>query len=145
MLNKTRRKLMQDIRWIQRFQNYKKALKNLKEFLSIEKMSKFEKQGFVKAFECVYELAWKTLQDLMKEKGYEGVVGPKPVISRAFSDGYLKNAESWREVHRARNLAAHLYDESFADSLEAIIKDSFIFLFSELETVLEKEEKNHSD
>jgi len=29
-----------------------------------------EEQGLIKSFEYTYELAWKTLQDLLKEKGY---------------------------------------------------------------------------
>lgn len=53
-----------DIRWIQRFSNYKKALSQLKEavdLLSIRELSRLEKQGLIQAFEYTHELAWKTL------------------------------------------------------------------------------------
>jgi len=48
-----------------------------------------EEQGLIKAFEYTYELAWKTLQDLLNYKGYSNIVGPRPVLEQSFRDGYL--------------------------------------------------------
>lgn len=44
-------------------------------------------QGLIKAFEYTYELSWKTLQDLLRDKGYNNIAGPKPVIMQSFQDG----------------------------------------------------------
>ena len=57
---------MKDIRWIQRFDNYKKAHENLSDAVKLSKqreLSKLEKQGVIQAFEIVYELSWNTIKD----------------------------------------------------------------------------------
>jgi hypothetical protein len=46
-----------DIRWIQRFSNYQKALGQLKKFIDKGELSELEDQGLIKAFEYTYELA----------------------------------------------------------------------------------------
>ncbi|MCK5741779.1 MAG: nucleotidyltransferase substrate binding protein, partial [Chlorobi bacterium] len=57
-----------DIRWIQRFDNYKKAFSNLKNAVDLSQkrdLSDLEKQGLIQSFEFTYELAWKTLKDYL--------------------------------------------------------------------------------
>jgi len=39
-----------------------------------------EVQGLIQAFEYTFELAWKTLQDLLAYKGFQDITGPKPVL-----------------------------------------------------------------
>lgn len=54
-----------DIRWIQRFNNYKKALARLSDAVQLSKersLSDIEKQGLIQSFEFTFDLAWKTLQ-----------------------------------------------------------------------------------
>ena len=51
---------MDDIRWLQCFEHYKKALAELNEGLALldeRELSKLEKQGLIKTFEFTYELA----------------------------------------------------------------------------------------
>jgi hypothetical protein len=50
-----------DIRWIQRFDNYKKALTQLDAAVALSKsrsLSDLEQQGLIKGFEFTFELAW---------------------------------------------------------------------------------------
>jgi len=57
---------MQDIRWIQRFNNYKKALKTLEsdiELFKTRELLDIEKRGVIQAFEYTYELAWNVIKD----------------------------------------------------------------------------------
>lgn len=54
-----------DIRWKQRFENYKKALSMLQQFIDKGELSDLEEQGLIKAFEYTYELAWNTLKDFL--------------------------------------------------------------------------------
>ena len=77
----------EDIRWQQRFSNYKKALAQLERFLEKSELNELEILGIVQAFEYTFELAWKTLQDLLIYKGFSGISGPKPVSQQAFQDG----------------------------------------------------------
>jgi len=54
-----------DIRWEQRFSNYRKALAQLQKFVDKGELSDLEKQGLIKAFEYTFELAWNTLKDFL--------------------------------------------------------------------------------
>ena len=90
----------QDIRWIQRFNNYQKALKRLTAAveIGIYNMSDLEKEGVIQRFEYTYEMAWKTLQDFVIENGYKGERGKqKLIIIHAASIGYI-NEEQWQEM-----------------------------------------------
>lgn len=129
-----------DIRWQQRFSNFKKAYGQLLEFLEIDKLNKFEKQGLIQAFEYNFELAWKTLQDLLKERGYRDVVGPRPVIEQSFQVGYILDGEGWMEMLMSRNEASHTYQEEIADRIASDIREKFAELFSALVKRLEDEE-----
>jgi hypothetical protein len=61
--------LNEDTRWIQRFSNYRKALGQLRKFVSKGELSDLEEQGLIKAFEYTYELAWNTLKDYLEYQG----------------------------------------------------------------------------
>jgi nucleotidyltransferase substrate binding protein (TIGR01987 family) len=129
----------QDIRWQQRFGNFKKAFAQFEKFIAEEDLNELEAQGLIKAFEYTYELSWKTLQDLLKDKGYIDIVGPKPVIEQSFQDGYIRNGEAWMRMHNSRNLTSHTYNQDIADEIVEQIIDEYFDLFKELKETLEEE------
>ncbi|HZL11090.1 MAG TPA: nucleotidyltransferase substrate binding protein [Prolixibacteraceae bacterium] len=129
----------QDIRWLQRFSNYLKALERLDKYCLVEKPNEMEEQGLIKAFEYTYELAWKTLQDLLKEKGFDQVIGPKPVIDQSFQNGYIQDGKAWVRMHKSRNLTSHTYDSLTAEEIAAQIRQEYIFLLNDLKEILQKE------
>ena len=129
----------QDIRWQQRFINFKKTFAQLERFMAEEDLNELEAQGLIKAFEYTYELSWKTLQDLLKDKGYSDIIGPKPVIEQSFQDGYIKNGEAWMRMHNSRNLTSHTYNQDTADEIVEQIIDEYFGLFKELKETLEEE------
>lgn len=130
---------VRDIRWEQRFSNFKKALEQLDRFIQKDNLNELEKQGLIKAFEYSYELSWKTLQDLLKEKGYNNIAGPKPVIEQSFQDGYISDGKGWMRMHKSRNLTSHTYDEDIAKEILEKIKEEYLLLFKNLQARLEKE------
>lgn len=132
----------QDIRWQQRYINFKKAFDQLKRFLNAESLNEMEKQGLIKAFEYTYELAWKTLNDLLKDKGYENVIGPKPTIQQGFQDGYIADGKAWMQMHKSRNLTSHTYDESTAEDIIKNIRQEYFSLFEYLKMHFDKEITN---
>lgn len=67
----------QDIRWQQRFDNFKKAFAQLDKAVQQGDFNELERQGLIKAFEYSYELAWNTLRDFLINKGYTDVIGSK--------------------------------------------------------------------
>ena len=129
----------QDIRWQQRFSNFKKAFAQLEKFIAEEDLNELEAQGLIKAFEYTYELSWKTLQDLLKDKGYKDIFGPKPVIEQSFQDGYIENGEAWMRMHNSRNLTSHTYNKDTADQIVEQIIVEYFDLFKQLKVTLEEE------
>jgi hypothetical protein len=67
-----------DIRWQQRFDNFKKALAQLNEAEELSQqraLSPLENQRLIQAFEFTFELAWNTLRDFLMSKGVQGSIG----------------------------------------------------------------------
>jgi nucleotidyltransferase substrate binding protein (TIGR01987 family) len=128
-----------DIRWKQRFVNFNKAFNQLKRFVEVEKLNEMEAQGLIKAFEYTYELSWKTLQDLLKEKGYKGISGPRPVIEQCFQDGYISDGKAWMSMYKSRNLTSHTYNEETAEEIVEAIGSVYYQLFKNLQIKLEEE------
>ena len=130
--------MYEDNRWLQRFQNFQRALYHLDAAVDkgVENMNPLEVQGFIKGFELAYELAWKTLQDYLHEIGYEDVRGPKPVIQQAFQDGLLNDGNAWLEMHVSRNEASHTYDEALALSIAQKIQETYYHLFDEFDKTM---------
>jgi nucleotidyltransferase substrate binding protein (TIGR01987 family) len=128
-----------DIRWQQRFYNFNKAFKQLERFNEVENLNEMEQQGLIKAFEYTFELAWKTLQDLLKVKGYIDIVGPRPVIEQSFQDGYISDGNGWMRMHKSRNLTSHTYDEQTAEEIIENIRNEYYDLLRNLILRLEKE------
>ena len=75
-----------DIRWKQRFSNYKRALKQLSNAIKIVPMSEIERAGLIQFFEMTYELAWKLMKDYLEEEGFV-VSTPREVIKTGFHNG----------------------------------------------------------
>ncbi len=64
--------MTQEIRWIQRFENYAKAFGNLNSAVDLANertLSNLEEQGLIQAFEYTFELAWKTVKDYLEHAG----------------------------------------------------------------------------
>jgi hypothetical protein len=59
-------KKVEDIRWEQRFSNFRKALSQLTRFIEKGDLSELEQQGLIKAFEYTFELAWNTMKDYLE-------------------------------------------------------------------------------
>ena len=96
-----------DVRSRQRFKNFEKALNLYSEAVS-PRLSRLEEEGLIQRFEYTFELAWKCLQDLLQERGYDNVRGPRPVIEQAFQDGLITNGPMWLMMLKARNESTHL-------------------------------------
>ena len=118
----------EDIRWKQRFQNYKKALLTLKkaaELAASRELTDLEKQGVIKGFEFTFELAWNVMKDYLEDQGIAGIIGSKAAIRQSFNKGIIEDGQVWMDMVKDRNLAAHSYDEETAKDLLVAIIDSY--------------------
>ena len=125
-----------DIRWIQRFSNYQKALASLREFIERKNLNRLEEQGLIKAFEYTYELAWNTLKDYLENQGDQDIAGSRDAFRRAFSRGIIKDGENWMKMLKSRNQTSHTYNEATANDIANVVKTSYFELFCDLEKVL---------
>ncbi len=127
-----------DIRWEQRFSNYKKALKQMGEFLKEPALNKLEEQGLVKAFEYTFELAWNTLKDFLEYQGISGIIGSRDAIRKAFSEGIVKDGHVWMQMIESRNKTSHTYNEVTAKEIVKDVQSQYYPAFCELEQTLAK-------
>ena len=84
-----------DIRWKQRFQNYKKALailKNAKELAASRELSDLEKQGVIQGFEFTFELAWNDMAYGLTERARCFYL--QPINKPGFESPYRQGGEN---------------------------------------------------
>jgi len=111
-----------EIRWKQRFANYKKAHNRLKNSIAF-----FEKtagdgadeyiamEALIKCFEFTFELAWQTMKDFVSYQGAGKIVnGSRDSIRCALQFDLIENGELWMDMIDDRNRATHAYDETGA-------------------------------
>lgn len=135
-----------DIRWIQRFNNFKKASEKLQDAVTGYRtgdMSELEKEGLIQRYEYTFELAWKTLQDLLYHRGYLDLKEPTLVLKQALLDGYIGKEKLWRRMKEARELTSHTYDEDkaneIAEKIASEFSDPLLELLKKLETEVMKD------
>jgi len=129
----------QDIRWQQRFDNFKKAFAQLDKAVQQGDFNELERQGLIKAFEYSYELAWNTLRDFLINKGYTDVIGSKASFRLAFQLGIIENGNGWMEMVKSRKLTSHTYNLETAESVEEAIETNYHKMFKQLIERLELE------
>ncbi|MDR2729299.1 MAG: nucleotidyltransferase substrate binding protein [Treponema sp.] len=118
----------EDIRWKQRFHNYKKALITLKsavELAASRELSDLEKQGMIQGFEFTFEIAWNVMKDYLEEQGITGIIGSKGAVRYAFNKDIIEDGQVWMDMIKDRNLASHSYYEKTAEDLAAAITGNY--------------------
>lgn len=131
----------QDIRWHQRFANYKKALQQLQSAVELSAqraLSNLEKQGVIQAFEFTHEFAWNMLMDYLQDQGNQNIKGSKDATREAFKVELIADGEQWMAMIQSRNVSSHTYNEQIAEELVNVIVEQYFPLFVELQTEMEK-------
>ena len=125
-------------RFEERKQDLAKATERLKEALN-EEETEIAIDGTLHRFEFTFELAWKTMKDLMEYNGIiESTGSPREVLKNAFQNGIIEDGETWINIMLARNSLSHLYDEEASRKIYKDIKEKYIVLIEKLNEVLEK-------
>ena len=130
----------QDIRWIQRSNNFDKAFSQLKEAVELaqqRQLSKLEAQGLIQGFEYTHELAWNTLKDFLEARSVQNLYGSKDTTRTAFKTGLIENGETWMEMVQSRNLTTPTYNESTAAQIVEAILNTYFAEFQALRIKLE--------
>lgn len=126
-----------DLRWKQRFSNFKKAFGQLSEFIEKDQLNKFEVQGLIQCFEYTFELAWKTIKDYLEQEGFFDVKTPRAVLKTAFQIQLITDGHAWIDALEKRNLMAHTYSEERVVEVENLIRKKYYQIIQELYSKLE--------
>ena len=113
-----------DIRWLQRLENYTKALSNLTEAVELatqRPLSNLEKQGLIQSFEFTHELAWNVMKDYFAYQGNPSITGSRDAVREAFSKNLITNGEVWMSMIKSRNQTSHTYNQGIADEITDLI------------------------
>ncbi|MCL7945173.1 nucleotidyltransferase substrate binding protein [Marinobacter sp. ATCH36] len=135
-----------DIRWLQRFSNFKKAFNQLDSAVQLCKtreLSDLEKQGLIQAFEYTYELSWNVIRDYFRWQGNTSITGSRDAIREAFANGLLEEGEGWMRMLQDRNRTSHTYNEDTARAILNNILMQYHSLFEKLQTRMGDEVKKH--
>ncbi len=128
-----------DIRWIQRFSNYRRAFAKLSE--AIDSLSNIEnldepireliKEGVIQRFEYTHELAWKVIKDYAEYQGYTDIHGSRDAFRKGLQMGIIDSPD-WMDSIEDRNLTSHNYDEDIAQEIYDDIINKYYPLFVKL-------------
>lgn len=120
--------------WQYRFDQYRQAFTLLREAIEQEEpLTQLAKEGVVRRFVRVMELAWKTLKDYLENENMVlEPVTPRTVIRRAFETGIIEHGEAWQKALDARNRMSHTYNLETFERVIADIRTSYLAAFEEL-------------
>jgi nucleotidyltransferase substrate binding protein (TIGR01987 family) len=124
--------MTEDIRWIQRLDNWTKALAQLNRFMERQELNELEEQGLIQCFEYNHELAWKTQKDFLEAQGVGDLFGSKTVAREAFAAGLIDDGKVWMDMIESRNLTSHTYNEETTQKIVADITDRYYDAFCTL-------------
>jgi len=143
--------MAQDIRWHQRFSNYRKALKTLLQGIDVIKFNIAEedtgedktairemlKDGLIQRFEYTHELAWNVMKDYAEYQGNNNVKGSRDATREAFKMDLITNAEDWMDMLKSRNDTSHTYVAETANEIYNKILTVYQPLFKGFEARME--------
>lgn len=118
-------------RIVEKFEDFKNALKRLEEGISIEPDRDIIMDGTIQRFEFVFELSWKLMREYLKYSGLE-LNNPRSVIKYAYQNGIIEDGDRWLKMLSDKNMTSHLYSQTMACEIYKNIKFEYIKLFREL-------------
>lgn len=126
---------------MKKFENFKKALTNLKLARNYEEPYDIVTEtGLVNLFSICFEQSWKAMKEILESHGYnESKTGsPKMILKLAYQAGMITDEARWLEVLAMRNEISHSYNEEVALRIINKTKSDVIDLFEGLASEMEK-------
>ncbi|MBR6230140.1 MAG: HI0074 family nucleotidyltransferase substrate-binding subunit [Eubacterium sp.] len=127
-----------------------KKIDNFKNSLEVLKSADYDmvttdeiyRTGVIGQFNLTFELAWKALQQVMRDHGVEGAEtgSPREILQLGYKVGFVDDETMWLTMLKKRNQAAHEYDEDELEEVILLIRDSFTGTFEKLLRVLEEKD-----
>lgn len=127
----------QDIRWEQRFSNFKRAFAKLSETVRFVK-DKYFIEGLIKRFEYTHELTWNVMKDFITGRGSTNIYGSKDATREAFRLDLIQEGDVWMDMIQSRNKTVHSYDERVARKIFLAILGPYFPAFQMFEETMQK-------
>ena len=130
-----------DVRWRQRFENYKNALATLERVEAFSKdhsLTEVEALGLIQSFEFTHELSWKVMKDYLEAQGFVDIHGSGDATRLAFANDLIDDGVTWMEMTKSRNRSSHTYEQEIAEDIKNAILEVYIDEFRKLRTTLER-------
>lgn len=132
--------IQQDIRWLQRFSNYRKAMSKLRQAVEIvstqmeftDAIDELLQEGLIQRFEYTHELAWKVMKDYAEYQGFTEIRGLRDAMRKALEMELITD-KRWMETIQDRNLTSHNYDDDIAEEIYKNIVNIYYPLFCQFE------------
>ena len=109
---------MKNERFKQRFNNFEKAYKLLKQACekNPDELSDLEQEGVIQRFEYTYELVWKMLKDYLEYSGNVNLVEftPRNVFKEAFASKIINDGQVFIDMMLSRNFLSRCYEREKA-------------------------------
>ncbi len=130
-----------DVRWLQRLDNYGRALATLQRAVAIANeraLSELEEQGLIQAFEFTHELSWLLLKDFLADQGVSGISGSRDAVREAVVRELITpgSEATWMAMIRSRNLTSHTYNPALAREIAGLIVASYAPALQELQSTM---------
>lgn len=132
-----------DVRWMQRFSNYRKALAQMGKAVdmvsarlgSVTDQDELMAEGLIQRYEYTHELAWKVMKDYEEYQGLTDIMGSRDAIRIALQSGLI-NDDRWMDTIADRNLTSHNYDDETAQRIVGNIINVYYPLFVKFEKTM---------
>ena len=111
-----------DIRWMQRFDNFEKAFFRLEEAMNRSDLNELERNGLVQRFEFTLELGWKVMKDYLEEQGFDFTPSPKETFRQAQAAAMIDYAQPLIDGLEMRNVLSHDYSGEKFEASEASLR-----------------------
>ncbi len=147
--------MSKDIRWEQRFSNFKKALHKLTQAVEYIQQAhnngdladhpddlenvvdEIIKEGMIQRFEYTHELAWNVMKDYAIYQGNPNIGGSRDATREAFQLKLISDGEIWMDMIGSRNQTSHTYNDETAGEIYLKILDEYYPAFLDFHDTME--------
>ncbi len=102
----------------ERVERFVRALARLREVVPVPDDA-VVRDAAIQRFEFTFELAWKAIQEVVRDTHGLPAASPRLALQAAWSVGLVPDETVWLAMLKDRNLSSHTYDEALARELAA--------------------------
>lgn len=121
----------------EQYQQFARALKKLNEIVQLEK-SEIVRDSTIQRFEFTYEVLWKLLKSLARERDIE-CLSPRDSFGAAFRMGLIAEEQEalFISMIERRNLTVHVYHEETAAEIYEFIRTTAVGLLNSMQCTID--------